>query len=88
MRHYRKVVCIHCVSSPLCTLTSKCFIQLADGDRLACDRPVVLAILQSLLAAKVEYLFELGDIDLARYFLCLKHWYLRGLLLSPELECA
>ena len=44
-----------------------------------CDKRKVRAVLDAMIDAKVEYLFDLGRRAEARYFAALKHHFLRGL---------
>ena len=54
-------------------------MSFADGTRMECDKPIVRGILEPLIDGKVDYLFSVGDKITARYFHCMKHWFLCGL---------
>ena len=50
---------------------------------IPCDRPVVRDIMEKMLRAKIKHLFVTGQNVIARGYLCMRHWWLRGL---PEAE--
>ena len=48
--------------------------------RIPCDKPIAGGILEQLIDAKINHLFNAdGDSVMARLYLCFKHWWMRGL---------
>merc|ERR1711968_33752 len=47
--------------------------------KIPCDKPIAGGILEQLIDAKINYLFNNGDMVLARLHWCFKHWWMRGL---------
>ncbi len=48
--------------------------------RIPCDKPIAGGILEQLIDAKINYLFNAeGDVVMARLHSCFKQWWMRGL---------
>jgi len=48
--------------------------------KIPCDKPIAGGILEQLINEKINHLFNSeGDMVLARFHSCLKHWWMRGL---------
>ena len=55
--------------------------------RIPCDKPIAGGILEQLIDAKINHLFNAeGDMVMARSHECLKHWWLRGLKVEKKIE--
>ena len=49
------------------------------GELSKCSRPIARENLEVLVQAKIAHLFKIRDIAIARWFFCMKQWWLRGL---------
>ena len=62
--------------------------------KIPCDKPIAGGILEQLIDAKINHLFNAeGDMVMARIHCCFKHWWMRGLkeeekLVSDDEESA
>ena len=55
-------------------------VMSGNTKTISCDKPIVGSILEQLIDAKVNHLFNAeGDLVMARFHYVLKHWWMRGL---------
>ena len=51
-----------------------------DVKKIPCDKPIAGGILEQLIDAKINHLFNAeGDMVMARLHIVIKHWWMRGL---------
>jgi len=63
------------------TETQKVMSKEKNTKTIPCDRPIVRRVINQLIDAKINHLFNIGDdMMTARMYVCLRKWWLRGLL--------
>merc|ERR1711968_334933 len=69
-----------CQRNHIITTETQKVMNGGEVKRIPCDKPIAGGILEQLIDAKINYLFNAeGDVVMARLHCVLKHWWMRGL---------
>ncbi len=69
-----------CQRNHMITTETQKVMNGGEVKRIPCDKPIVGGILEQLIDAKINHLFNAeGDVVIARLHCVFKHWWMRGL---------
>ena len=69
-----------CQRDHLITTETQKVMNGGEVKKIPCDKPIAGGILEQLIDAKINHLFNAeGDMVMARLHCCFKYWWMRGL---------
>ncbi len=76
-----------CQRNHIITTETQKVMNGGEVKRISCDKPIAGGILEQLIDAKINHLFNAeDDMVMARCHVCLKHWWMRGLKEEKKIE--